>query len=63
MVFCDSLLPNKTVVPAKFDYQLSLLPNAGILFLCVCARVCEHKAEVKVLLLKVAQSMQTQATD
>lgn len=41
-MFCDSLLPNKTVVPAKFDYQILLLPNTSIFFLCVCAHACVY---------------------
>lgn len=62
---CDSLLSNKTVVPAKFYYQLLLLPNISIFFFSVCVytNVCAPEAGVKVLLQKVAQSMQAQATD
>lgn len=58
-MFCGSLLPNKTLIPAKFGYQLLPLCNTSIFFLCVCA----PEAGVKVLQQKVAQSMQTQATD
>lgn len=61
-MFCDSLLPDKTLAAAN----LAILPlcNISIFFsVCVHTNVCAPGAGVKVLQQKVAPSMQTPATD